>query len=616
LWDEEGLYVYVVVTDPAVTENAATGSHHESDSVELFINEAYPGIKTGTYANIGGQYRVGANGELSGHTDDAVIAFKALNKAHAERTADGYLVIFQAPWRFKDNYPLADQKQIGFEIQINACGANAGRYGVVVWNNTKSQSYNNVTDYAPATLDLDGNVLRVEARAPQITEQPLSATYDEGEAIDELSVTANAPDAGVLSYEWFKATSNTAAGTSLGATGTTYQPTDTAVGDYFYYVEITNTLAGATAGYETKKVTSARAKISIVSFDMDNQVIITEEITLFGAGFPIYEFNMPPGYTWGDFTKITAEFFVDEDNAAKSIRAKRLMGNYLSTDIVFDAANDIYRIDYSKNASHIMHDGVTIDLVADDWVTVEYDISAASKNAGFNSDNLPAAGDTGPFYFGIGLPGGSPGNDGAENKLTYQVRNVMLTNDDGSVYIVSQGSGFDAPVYFVNATVGDLDQLSREEISRTGGGNIYGHQTGTDSNGAYFIVGLNDKTVKNADPFPGNYQGFNVKLDLPESFDIGDYSKWSVVLNLYDMDGDPLEKEWVVVAKFFSAWVSESDNPGDILQTQYNAINQGTDVSIGGTFTSTPGGFRVENSDFTAADATGYIEIVEIKFHN
>jgi hypothetical protein len=260
-WDEDGLWLYVDVE----TENISTdtGYGHMGSSIELFINEAYPAVKTGNYDNIGGQYRVDTNGAVTGDPAAAVTALTTLGRKNVFTTTKGYVVIFQAPWRFLSAYPLKDKKDISLEIQINAANdAKTGRAGVLKWYNTIANTYQNAAALAPSILELNGNTLK--AMPPSITNQPKSQKLPEGDTVNELSVTAESSDSGTLTYQWYSnSTDDYTGGTEVsGATSATYQPTVTAIGKYYYWVEVTNTKDGS-----TKNTVSNRATINIIDPD-------------------------------------------------------------------------------------------------------------------------------------------------------------------------------------------------------------------------------------------------------------------------------------------------------------------------------------------------------------
>jgi hypothetical protein len=157
-WDKDGLWLYVDVVSKYMTTSGFSNDHLDS-SVELFINEAYPEVNSGNYNDIGGQYRLGTNGNTSGDPAAAVTAFNTLGRKNTFKTDNGWVVIFQAPWRFSSTYKLEDHKTISLEVQINAVGANGRRIGVLKWYNTTANTYQRAENLAPGVLELNGNKL-------------------------------------------------------------------------------------------------------------------------------------------------------------------------------------------------------------------------------------------------------------------------------------------------------------------------------------------------------------------------------------------------------------------------------------------------------------------------
>jgi O-glycosyl hydrolase len=103
-----------------------------------------------------------------------------------------------------------------------------------------------------------------KAATPAITGQPASVYYETVATIAPLTVTASVNDGGSLSYQWYSVGSYTGAGGTAiaNATSSSYQPTHTGEGDYYYYVIITNTVAEKTPASKTSnpvlvKITSA-----------------------------------------------------------------------------------------------------------------------------------------------------------------------------------------------------------------------------------------------------------------------------------------------------------------------------------------------------------------------
>jgi len=177
-----------------------------------------------------------------------------------------------------------------------------------------------------------------------------------------------------------------------------------------------------------------------------------ERVNLDNGSYAIYRFDLPAGAKWSDYKKITADYMVDAANLTKQQRNKsdvRLMGNYTEEQFPVSGKNRIANLNEGVNGPYII-DNVpktfaSMGAVADEWFTVEYDISGTKGHAQLVKSNIPAPGDTGPFYFGIGIPGMF---EGRRNGITQLIRNVTLHHaSDPSLNVVSKGSGFEEPTF-------------------------------------------------------------------------------------------------------------------------------------------------------------------------
>jgi len=178
-----------------------------------------------------------------------------------------------------------------------------------------------------------------------------------------------------------------------------------------------------------------------------------ERLTLENGAYAIFKFTLPSGAKWGDYGKITADFMVDERNLRRPIRntnAVRLMGNYKEDQFVVSGKVRVYNLGdgpNSANGPYIMDNTprtfATMGAVADQWFTLEYDISGTKGHAQFIKANVPSPNDTGPFFFGVGIPGAGEGA-----AITQLVRNVTLHHKTNpALNVVSTGSGFPEPTF-------------------------------------------------------------------------------------------------------------------------------------------------------------------------
>jgi len=176
-----------------------------------------------------------------------------------------------------------------------------------------------------------------------------------------------------------------------------------------------------------------------------------ERLTLENGAYAAFRFDLPPDTIWSDFDRLTVDYWVDSENMEIPQRGgnqARLMGVYVEDD--FQISNGIRFANLadgptSANAPFIMDNAgrsfTDIGAVAGRWFTVTYDISGAAAHAAFEAANIPAATATGPFFFGLGIPGAAAG-------ITQYVRNITLHHaTDATLNAVSTGSGFDEPTF-------------------------------------------------------------------------------------------------------------------------------------------------------------------------
>jgi hypothetical protein len=178
-----------------------------------------------------------------------------------------------------------------------------------------------------------------------------------------------------------------------------------------------------------------------------------ERLTLENGAYPIFRFDLPSGAKWGDYNKITADFMVDERNLRRPIRntnAVRLMGNYKEEKFETSGKIRVFNMGdgpNSANGPYIMDNTprtfATMGAAADEWFTLEYDISGSKAHDQFIKSNIPAPNETGPFFFGVGIPGSGEGA-----AITQLVRNVTLHHaSNPALNVVSKGSGFEEATF-------------------------------------------------------------------------------------------------------------------------------------------------------------------------
>jgi hypothetical protein len=141
-------------------------------------------------------------------------------------------------------------------------------YYYVVITNTNNNANGNKTaivksNTAKIVVNPNTQPITINAAVPNITVQPQDANYTLGNAIAPLSVTANVTDEGNLTYQWYETTNPSNNGNEIsGAISSTYSPSTSTVGTFYYYAVITNTNNNAN-GNKTANVTSDTAQIII-----------------------------------------------------------------------------------------------------------------------------------------------------------------------------------------------------------------------------------------------------------------------------------------------------------------------------------------------------------------
>lgn len=116
-----------------------------------------------------------------------------------------------------------------------------------------------LSDFASASY-----TIKVDAATPVISTQPVSASYVQGAAANQLNVTATVSDGGTLSYQWYSNTINSNEGGAAidGATDASYTPPTDTVGTAYYYCVVTNT-NDAVTGAKTAQAVSEAAVITV-----------------------------------------------------------------------------------------------------------------------------------------------------------------------------------------------------------------------------------------------------------------------------------------------------------------------------------------------------------------
>jgi chitinase len=230
-WDETGGDAFVNAIDPIVEE----------------ANGTNPGVKVPT---------------ITGQPTDLVVGLNEpanLTVTAGVSNGTGSLSYqwYTAPQKSNVNgTPISNATSAAYSAPTDTEGTSY--YYCVVTNTVGSQTASKASNAVSVTVI---NRANVNAQTPVISSQPADKTVMVG-ASANLTVQAGVSQ-GVLSYQWYVASSRTADGNVIiNATDATYSaPTDTE-GENYYYCIVTNTDDQAT-GQQTAEVRSSSALVKV-----------------------------------------------------------------------------------------------------------------------------------------------------------------------------------------------------------------------------------------------------------------------------------------------------------------------------------------------------------------
>jgi len=221
-----------------------------------------------------------------------------------------------------------------------------------------------------------------------------------------------------------------------------------------------------------------------------------EKVTLKNAAQVVYRFDLPSDKKWGDYDTVTADYMVETDTeleGAGTGRAIRLYGNYAMDFFQLIETTKGTKVAVANftngNGEFILsglggspNDGTTLagelqklkaesySLTegeapeANQWFTLTYKTNGDQKNGAYVAANKPADTDTGPFIFGLGLPGA------ASYKATFNVKNVQLKGKSGTTDVLGVPLLItkDGNIYPAYCSYGNVDgSAGEDDLSRT-----------------------------------------------------------------------------------------------------------------------------------------------------
>ena len=197
-----------------------------------------------------------------------------------------------------------------------------------------------------------------------------------------------------------------------------------------------------------------------------------ERHKLANGQFALYKFDIPAGSKLGDYTKITADFMIENPIVNGEIYdvleilngRMRLMGAY-TQDKLIPVGTAGFRVDMPPSAAK--DPSLLNDLIPSSRLVKEGFYSGAWKEFEFafmgkRIDNYDAAAylpenATGSVYFGLGVT-----TINTQNTYTSHIKNIRMTNNDGSKVLTPSPVDYDKPAFYASAETWSMN--SRKEV--------------------------------------------------------------------------------------------------------------------------------------------------------
>ena len=296
-------------------------------------------------------------------------------------------------------------------------GNNYGTRDITALTTEEMQSESFVSKLGDAYVYSAGNYPKLKAQmyyesSPNITEQPEDVSIMEGDAASELSVyaqrsTYGPSSQGTLTYQWYQA--DDAQGSNArpinGEIYTTFTPTETKAGIYYYYCEVTNTFDRS--GVKTQGVAKSDVSTYIISADVDcakpnilaqpldmqvpygtsnQQLAVAAEVSGVGAGKLSYQWYSADNaqgdnakaiegatttsYTPDTFSLDDAYFFCEVTNTYPGRTMQETVRTNVACVSVSDtvevaSATELQAISNNISSGKTTYDGITIKLTSD-----------------------------------------------------------------------------------------------------------------------------------------------------------------------------------------------------------------------------------------------------------
>ena len=280
------MYYYVEVTNKITdigdggTKASMTATSEVEIRVSALVNAQTPTITTQPAGNVTYIFNASAaaltvTAEI---TDTGTLSYQWYSTASSANPGSG-------------GTEISGARESSYIPPANVAGTKY--YYVIVTNTNNNASGIKTAAKNSNTAKITVNP-QVNAGQPTIRDQPQGATYTHNTAAAALTVLAESPDGGQLSYQWYSNTVNsTANAATLSATGTSYTPGTATVGSMYYYVVVTNTITNnGDGGTKASTRTSNIVEIKVDALTHAGAPIINNSGQ--PAANTTYYFTQPP----------------------------------------------------------------------------------------------------------------------------------------------------------------------------------------------------------------------------------------------------------------------------------------------------------------------------------
>jgi len=203
---------------------------------------------------------------------------------------------------------------------------------------------------------------------------------------------------------------------------------------------------------------------------------LAERHILGNGQFALYKFDIPAGTTLGDYTKIIVDYMIENpiiDGEIYDILEirdgrMRLMGAYtqdMLIPVVVSGRTVGYRVNMPSSATNdpsILNNLVAsarlvkVGFFSGQWKEFEFPFTG-NRPVYYDPGTYFPEDASGTLYFGLGIT-----TITSQFTYTSYIRNIRMTNDDGTKVLNPSPVDYDTPTFFAAADTWDMN--SRKEI--------------------------------------------------------------------------------------------------------------------------------------------------------